>query len=92
MAEHKNAPPDFSRGAYYILSAAATAAVSVVTAAKASVAVPVENEENEDYDPYVRIVKNVAKASHSIFVLSIFGGLSAHLILFYARKDYRLRS
>ena len=66
----KNAPSE-TEGAIYANSAAATAAV-VVAAAKAAVAVPVEDEENEDNDPNVRIVKNVAKASHSIFVLSVF--------------------
>jgi hypothetical protein len=80
------------RGCFLCYISAAAAATVTVTAAEAAVAVPVEDEKHEDNDPDVGIVKNVAKASHSIFVLSVFGGLSAHLILFYARKDYRLRS
>ena len=63
---------EISREAYIRLTAAAAAVVVTASAAKASVAVPVEDEENEDYDPNVRIVKNVAKASHSIIVLSVF--------------------
>lgn len=70
--DKKRPSREISRGAYIRLTAAAAAVVVTASAAKASVAVPVEDEENEDYDPNVRIVKNVAKASHSIIVLSVF--------------------